>query len=236
LTPPIHHRDGFLVHAQALLEIIVVATFVATFIVQPYRIPSASMQPTLLAGDFLLGNKQAFAPAGALDKVLPPTMVHRGDLVIFHFPPDPSIHLVKRVIGLPGDRLRLRHGRVLLNGQSLAEPYAVYSDVPPDSFRDDFPSLRNADPNVDPAWWATLRHIIADNEITVPPNNFFVMGDNRNDSEDSRYWGFVPREAIVARPLAVYFSVASPPPASDTLLTRLRAMLRGEAHSFRILR
>ena len=229
-------RDGLLIHAQALLEIVVVALFIAGFIVQPFRIPSSSMQPTLLVGDFLLGDKQAFAPTGAVpgfgssfDKILPPTIVKRGDLVVFHFPVDPTIHLVKRVIGLPGDRLHLRDGLVILNGTPLSEPYAVYSPAPPDSFRDDFPSLRSADPNVDPRWWAQLRRSIVNGEIVVPPNRYFVMGDNRNNSEDSRYWGFVSRDAIVGRPLLVYFSIAPTP--TPTLRSRLKSAL----HQIRIL-
>jgi len=185
------HPDGFLIHAQALLEILVAALFVAGFIVQPFRIPSPSMQPTLMVGDFLLGNKQAFAP--------------------------------------PGDRLHLRDGLVYLNGNPLPEPYAAYAPAPPDTFRDDFPSLRSADPNVDPRWWIQLRHTIVNGEIVVPPNHYFVMGDNRNNSEDSRYWGFVSRDAIVGRPLLVYFSIAPPP--TPTLWSRCKSTL----HQLRIL-
>jgi len=223
------HPDGFLIHAQALLEILVAALFVAGFIVQPFRIPSPSMQPTLMVGDFLLGNKQAFAPPGLLDKILPPTTIHRGDLVLFHYPVDPNIHLVKRVIALPGDRLHLRDGLVYLNGNPLPEPYAAYAPAPPDTFRDDFPSLRSADPNVDPRWWIQLRHTIVNGEIAVPPDHYFVMGDNRNNSEDSRYWGFVSRDAIVGRPLLVYFSIAPPP--TPTLWSRCKSTL----HQLRIL-
>ncbi len=230
-------RDGFLVHAQALLEIVVVATFVVAFVVQPFRIPSESMQPTLLVGDFLLGNKQAFAPSGWLDKLLPPTTPHRGDLVIFHYPVDPSIDLVKRIVGLPGDHLHLRNNRVYLNGKPLYEPYAVYSSASPDSFRDDFPSLRRSDPNADPRWWAQLRRSVVNGEIVVPPDSYFVMGDNRNDSEDSRYWGYVSREAIIARPLLVYFSIAAPPATSlqDSFWTRFKSTFRAEAGNIRVL-
>ena len=233
-------HDGLLVHIQALLEIVVIATFVATFIVQPFRIPSASMRPTLRIGDFLLGDKQCFSPSGLLDHILPPTAVHRGDLIVFHYPIDPSRYLVKRVIGLPGDHLRLLDGRVYLNGNPLAEPYAVYAPAAPDTFRDDFPSLRATDPNVDPDWWAQLRRTVTDGQLTVPANHYFVMGDNRNDSEDSRYWGFVPRDAIVARPFIVYFSIANPPAIygsrKPSVFTRLRSNLFAEIHNIRILR
>jgi len=211
-------HNGLLPHLQALLEILTIALFIATFILQPFRIPSESMQPTLLVGDFLLANKQAFSPTGPLDALLPPTTIHRGDIVIFHYPLDPDRALIKRVIALPGDRIHLRNGLVFLNGQPLAEPYAIYTPSPPDTFRDDFPSLRHADPNADPNWWAQLRRMETrnetsglHNEITVPANDYFVMGDNRNDSEDSRYWGFVPRNTIIARPLFVYASMAASP-------------------------
>jgi len=210
-SPVNHPHNGLLPHLQAILEILTIALFIATFILQPFRIPSDSMQPTLLVGDFLLANKQSFAPTGPLDALLPPTTIHRGDIVIFHYPLDPDRALIKRVIALPGDRIHLRNGLVFLNGKPLAEPYAVYTPSPPDTFRDDFPSLRHADPNADPNWWAQLRRLDLHNEITVPANDYFVMGDNRNDSEDSRYWGFVPRATIIARPLFVYASIARDP-------------------------
>jgi len=233
-------HESILLHLQALLEIVVVVLFAATFIVQPFRIPSESMQPTLLVGDFLLGNKQAFAPTGLLDKILPPTTPHRGDLVIFlkPNPETPDLILVKRIIGLPGDRLHLRNNHVYLNEKPLTEPYAVYTPTPPDGFRDDIPSLLRANPDANPNWWAQLRRTEVHGEIIVPPNSYFVMGDNRNDSEDSRYWGYVPRSAILARPLLVYFSTAAPPsqPTSTTLWHRITTNLHAEASNLRILR
>jgi signal peptidase I len=203
-------HDGLLALIRPVLEIVAVALFFLTFAVQPCRIPSSSMLPTLQVGDSLLMDKQSFAEEGHLHKLLPPTAIQRGDLVVFHFPiPDPTkpeLQLVKRIVGLPGDRIRLREGRVLLNGQPLSEPYAFYSATQPNGFRDDFPSLREADPNVDPRWWITLRKTIVHGEIIVPTDQYFVLGDNRNDSEDSRYWGFVPQQDIVGRPLLVTFS------------------------------
>ncbi len=209
---PFRHgsNDGVLTVIKALLEVLVIASFIVTFLVQPFRIPTGSMEPTLRVGDFLLVDKQSFGPSGFLDGLLPPENVHRGDLVVFHFPPDPKRDLVKRVVGVPGDRIRLHDGRVLLNDAPLHEPYAYYSPAFLESFRDDFPSLRMTDPNVDPRWWAELRRIVRNSEITVPRDSYFVMGDNRNNSEDSRYWGFVPRAGIVGRPLVVYFTTSVP--------------------------
>jgi signal peptidase I len=200
---------GLLPAFQSIVNLIVVALFIITFTVQPFRIPSASMEPTLLVGDFLLVEKQVgfevashwFPPAGE---------IHRGDVVIFHFPVDASLHLVKRVIGLPGDHLRMRDGHVYIDGIALHEPYAVYRSVAPDSYRDEFPMLVNADPGVDSRWWIQMHTLVAHGELTVPPDSYFVLGDNRNDSEDSRYWGLVPRAAIVGKPLLVYFSLNEP--------------------------
>ncbi len=241
-TPSVHrpppHPHGLLASIASILEITVIALFIVTFLLQPFRIPSESMIPTLRVGDFLLVDKQSYAPQGRLDKLLmPPTTVKRGDLVVFHYPVDLSLHLVKRVIGVPGDRIHLRGGRVYLNEQPIAEPYALYTLARPNNFRDSFPSLREADPNIDPAWWAELRRIDSGGEITVPPGHFFVMGDNRNNSEDSRYWGFLPRNDLEGRPLVVYFSLNhSGQPEPDSPLARLAERYRAAFRSMRILR
>jgi signal peptidase I len=130
--------------------------------------------------------------------------------VIFHYPVDANLHLVKRVIGLPGDRVHLRDGRVYINGTALNEPYAMYGPAMPDSYRDDFPRLTSADPGVDSRWWIEMHTLVAHGELTVPEDSYFVLGDNRNNSEDSRYWGLVPRDAIVGKPLVIYFSLNEP--------------------------
>ena len=219
---------------KALLEVLVISSFIVTFLVQPFRIPTGSMEPTLLVGDCLLVDKQSYGPGDFLDHaLLPPDDVHRGDLVVFHFPPDPSRDLVKRVIAVGGDRIRLLDGRVILNDVPIREPYAYYSPAFLESFRDDFPSLRMTDPNVDPRWWAELRRIIHDGEVTVPKGDYFVMGDNRNDSEDSRYWGFVPQANIVGRPLLVYFTTNIPESAANL---GPAARLRSIAQQLRVLK
>jgi signal peptidase I len=198
---------GLLPALQSLLFVLIVALFVMTFTVQPIRIPSPSMEPTLLIGDFLLMDKQTVAGGG----VFPPVEIARGDIIVFHNPvDDPSMHLIKRVIGIPGDRIHLRDGVVYRNGQPLHESYAIYRPSPPDPYRDDFPDLQTMQPRVNVNWWIRLRTLVHDGDITVPPGDYFVMGDNRNDSEDSRYWGFVPRTAIVGKPLLIYFSWRQP--------------------------
>lgn len=221
--PP--QRPGLALIVRSLLELLILSIFAVTFILQPIRIPSASMQPTLRVGDFVLGDKQAFAQEGLWQHLLPPHTIHRGEIAVFRFPLAPERDLIKRIIGLPGDRIRLHDDQVLLNGQPLPEPYASYLPARFDAFRDDFPTLRQLDPNVAPSWWQQLRLTIHQNEITVPPGTYFVLGDNRNESEDSRYWGFVPAENLVAQPVLVYLS----PAASDqsTLLQRLRRLPSG---------
>ena len=223
------HRSLDLI-VRSLLEILVIAIFAATFIAQPFRVPSQSMEPTLRTGDFGIADKQSFAPESWASPLLPPTTLQRGDLVIFHFPPDPTQDLVKRVVALPGERLRLSGGHLVLNGTRLAEPYASFQPGQPNAFRDDFPFLRDLDPSVDPTWWADLRANIRNGEITVPAAAVFVLGDNRNNSDDSRYWGFVPVDYIVGRPLCVY--IGPPHPEDRTPSARLHSLL----HSPRILR
>jgi signal peptidase I len=197
----------------SLLRTVVVALFVLTFVLQPFLIPSESMEHTLLVGDFLLVNKQVFAPAGSklnpAHWMLPYRDVERGDIVVFHHP-QPHPYLVKRVIGVPGDHLRIDNGHVMVNDVVIREPYVAFEPPTPSQFRDSFPASVYTDPDVDPEWWKQMQTLTQNGELVVPPNQYFVLGDNRNHSFDSRSWGFVPREAIIARPLVIYFSVRRP--------------------------
>jgi len=193
----------------SLLRTITVVLFLWTFVLQPFLIPSESMERTLLVGDFLLFNKQLYAPPGLLSRwFMPYREVRRGDIVVFHHP-KPS-YLVKRVVGIPGDRLRIEDGRVTVNGISLDEPYAAFEPVAPNTFRDHFPATVYSDPEVDPEWWRQMQGLVRNGELVVPQDEYFVLGDNRNHSLDSRFWGFVARDQIVARPLVIYFSVSRP--------------------------
>jgi signal peptidase I len=213
-TPTTPH--GVLQTVSAVLRVLVIGTFVLTFVLQTYRIPSGSMIPTLEVGDCVLVSKTAFLSAAQTrtlwqtlqTRFLPLRPIRRGDLLVFHYPLNPARLLVKRVIGLPGDRLHLRDGRVFLNSAPLGEPYALYTPARPDVFRDEFPNLHETDPNVDPGWWLALRRTLGqDGDLLIPPGRYFVLGDNRNNSEDSRYWGFVPDAEIIGRPVLVYFAV-----------------------------
>jgi signal peptidase I len=193
----------------SLLQTVVVALFLLTFVLQPLLIPSESMERTLLVGDFLLFNKQVYAPAGLLSRwLLPYRNVARGDIIVFHHTQPPM--LIKRVVGVPGDRLRISGGQVFVNGRALEEPYAAFEPAPPNSARDNFPAKIYTDPEVDPDWWRQMQSLTRDGELVVPAGEYFVLGDNRNHSKDSRFWGFVPRQAIVARPLVIYFSLSRP--------------------------
>jgi signal peptidase I len=196
----------------SLLRTLIVALFLLTFVLQPFLIPSESMEHTLLVGDFLLVNKQIFAPAGTPGSfsrwLMPYRNVERGDIIVFHHDQPP--YLVKRVVGIPGDRIRIEDGRVTVNGETLSEPYVSYEPAAPNQFRDNFPGKVYTDPNVDPDWWRELQDLTHNGELVVPPGEYFVLGDNRNHSKDSRFWGFVPRGAIVARPLVIYFSLRRP--------------------------
>jgi len=196
----------------SLLRTVIVALFLLTFVLQPFLIPSESMEHTLLVGDFLLVNKQIFAPAGKPGSLtrwlLPYRDVERGDIVVFHHAQPP--YLVKRVVGIPGDRIRIEDGRVTVNGVSLTEPYVAFEPAAPSQFRDNFPGRVYSDPNIDPEWWRQLQSLTRNGELVVPAGEYFMLGDNRNHSKDSRFWGFVPRDAIVARPLVIYFSVRRP--------------------------
>ncbi len=193
----------------SLLRTIVVSLFLLTFVLQPFLIPSESMERTLLVGDFLLFNKQLYAPPGALSRwFMPYREVGRGDIVVFHHP-KPK-YLVKRVVGIPGDRLRIEDGRVMVNGVSLDEPYAAFEPAAPNTFRDNFPATIYTDPEVDPDWWKQMQSLVRNGELVIPKEQYFVLGDNRNHSKDSRFWGFVARDQIVARPLVIYFSLSRP--------------------------
>jgi len=217
-----HHLPTFPQALASLMQTVVVALFVLTFVLQPILIPSESMERTLLVGDFLLFNRQVYAPAGGLTQwLLPYRQVARGDIIVFRHP-QPAL-LVKRVVGLPGDRLRIAGGQVYVNGVALDEPYAAFEPAPPNPFRDNFPAKIYTDPEVDPEWWRQMQSLTNDGELVVPAGDYFVLGDNRNHSKDSRFWGFVPRQAIIARPLVIYLSL-SRPSASDVQPVTQQAM------------
>ena len=195
---------------QSLLGTVVIAVFVITFVVQAFQIPSESMENTLLIGDYLLVDKLCYGGRGGMwDRIMPYRTVRRGDIVVFHYPVNPAQHFVKRVVALPGDRVRLINRVVYVNGAPLKEPYVLHTSVVHDSFRDEFPRLNIPVPGLEGSWWLQMKKLVEDGQLIVPEGHFFVLGDNRDESLDSRYWGFVPRENIVGRPLLIYWSLRS---------------------------
>ena len=210
--PIVIRRTYFSEFAESLLITILIALFGTTFILQAFKIPSESMQPTLLIGDYLLVNKFIFEGRRAwYEKILPYRPIHRGDIIVFKFPFDDHQHYVKRVVGLPGDRVRIIDQHVYINGAPLDEPYVVHDPAFEDPFGDNFPP---ASPDffrlgVRQEWADDILNHVVGRELVVPPNHYFALGDNRDHSLDSRYWGFVDRDAIMGRPMLVYWSVRS---------------------------
>lgn len=201
----------------SICTVLAVGLFVMTFVFQNFEIPSASMEKTLLIGDHVLVDRITLAPPARWAKFLPYRDVHRGDVIVFYKPnPEtPDLFLVKRAIGLPGDRIHLRNGVVYLNGVAQNEPQAAkpLDDGNPqhafDAYRDDFPTAPPSGP-LTALWAEELPKNIQGGDLVVPQGKVFAMGDNRTESLDGRYWGFVPRENIVGRPLFVYWSFKTP--------------------------
>jgi signal peptidase I len=241
-TPPAPPRrkrprdSGTLATVQSLFYTVTIAVFVITFIIQAFTIPSESMEKTLLVGDYLLVDKAHYSNGWA-HWFMPYRAIHRQDILVFRYPVHPTMYFVKRVIGLPGDRVRLENKQVFVNGMPLHEPYVVYSR-PFDAFRDNFPNGPRYSFDIDAHWAVEMRRLVEDKQLIVPENCYFVLGDNRDDSLDSRYWGFVPKENIVGRPLLIYFSMTPPegqlPPAS--MGDKLFAVMLRLRHAFEDMR
>jgi signal peptidase I len=183
--------------------------FVTTTLVQAYVIPTGSMEGTLRVGDHMLVDRVTYAQPGTLGaRLLPYRELKRGDIVAFLYPENIRQTYVKRLIGLPGDRIRLENRQVIRNGRRLTEPYTQHIAAYPDRYRDNFPVAPEAD-TTSRGRDMFERHVV-NGEVIVPPNMLFMLGDNRENSLDSRYWGFVPRSYVVGKPLLVYWSYDAP--------------------------
>jgi signal peptidase I len=180
---------------ESICVAVILALFVRTFVVQAFKIPTGSMENNLLIGDHLLVNKFVFAPTltGAENALLPIDPIRRGDILVFKYPEDPERDFIKRTIGLPGETIELRDKKVLINGQALDEPYVHYL-FPFEPGNGDDGGVGSFD----------VRRTYG--PVTVPEGHYFMMGDNRDNSQDSRYWGFMPREYVKGKALFVYFS------------------------------
>jgi signal peptidase I len=190
--------------------------FALTFLFENFVIPSSSMASTLLTGDHVLVERQTLAPPAKWAPFLPYREVRRGDVIVFYKPVEEQngehIYLVKRVIGVPGDRIHLRLGIVFLNGVAQKEPRSAKAGSGYyDPYASNFPSISPAnEPQVSPEWALSLEDHIDGEDLVVPAGQYFAMGDNRTNSIDSRFFGFVPRENILGRPLFVYWSTVMP--------------------------
>ncbi len=188
---------------------VLIILFSTTAIAQPFVIPTGSMEDTLLIGDHLIVDKMAYAPADRLTKhLLPYTEPKHGDVIVFRYPGNLAETYVKRLIGVPGDRIKIVDNVLYRNGVRLKEPY-VYHKFAYNSFRDNFPGpccLPTRDQRGFELQRAMLAENVKDGELVVPANSYFAMGDNRDNSEDSRFWGFVPRENFVGKPVLIYWS------------------------------
>ena len=198
----------------SMASILVVGLFIITFCLQAFEIPSSSMENTLLIGDHVFVDRVTPAPKTNWFPIIPYRNIQRGDIIVFLSPAEPGLFVVKRIIGVPGDKIHLQDAVVYRNGQPLQEPYVIHSRPGSyDPYRDNFPAIppiEGASSPPTPEWHLTMSEHIQDGNIVVPPDSYFAMGDNRDVSYDSRWWGFIPRENIVGRPMFIYWSFETP--------------------------
>jgi signal peptidase I len=182
---------------ESIVIAVILALFIRTFVVQAFKIPTGSMENNLLIGDHLLVNKMVYGPvASRLERaVLPVGTIRRGDVIVFKYPEEPDRDFIKRVIGLPGETLEVREKKVYINGTPLDEPYVHF--LQPPSSSSELSEITSFD----------VRERYG--PVTVPADQYFMMGDNRDNSQDSRYWGFLPRELVKGKALVIYWSYES---------------------------
>lgn len=222
-------RETMLQGFGSLCSVLAVGLFIVTFVFRNFVIPSSSMASTLLVGDHVMVDRQSLAPAAQWVPFMHYRDVQRGDIIVFYKPTEEHngdhIFLVKRVIAVPGDRIHLRNGTVYLNGVAQGEPETRTSATSQyDAYVNDFPSVSPSnEPGVTAEWSVMLPRYVHNGDLVVPPGKYFAMGDNRDNSLDSRYWGFVPRENIIGRPLVVYWSIVMPESDADEVPLAARA-------------
>jgi signal peptidase I len=188
---------------------LIIFLFATTTLVQAYVVPTGSMESTVMIGDHMLVDRVTYSNPGTWSsRLLPYRDVQRGDIICFHYPEDVREIYVKRVIGIPGDRIHMENKQVVRNGQHLREPYTQHIDPTDNPYRDDFPQAPSW--NTSPRGRQMFAEAVHDGELMVPPGKLFVMGDNRENSADSRYWGLVPRAYVVGKPVFVYWSYDAP--------------------------
>lgn len=224
-------RETTVEFLASLAGVLVTGLFIITFIVQAFEIPSSSMEDTLLIGDHVFVNRVQFSPRTRwVGPLLPYREIRRDDIVVFLSPAEAGLYVVKRIVGVPGDRIHLRDGALYRNGQKLQEPYVIrqgpegYNPYR-DTYQDNFPAVPPSEFSSGTAEWKLLLpQYIQGEDLVVPPGRYFAMGDNRDKSYDSRYWGFIPQENVIGRPMFVYWSFETP--ADQYKQTALSARLK----------
>lgn len=188
---------------------ILILLFSTTTVLQAFVVPTGSMEGTVLVGDHLIVDRLTYSPYNSFTKrLLPYQDVKRGDIIVFKYPIDIRQNYVKRVIGVPGDRIRLSGKVLFLNGRPVDEPYKVLIPDHRSSYLENFP--RHRDIVIYDRGMSMLRDHVQNGEVVVPEGQYFALGDNRDNSEDSRFWGFVPRENIIGKPVVVWWSYDAP--------------------------
>ncbi len=227
----------------SMAVVLVIGLFIFAFVFQNFEIPSGSMENTLLIGDHVMVDRITLSPPTKWAPFVHYRPVRRGDIIVFlkPNPETPDLILVKRAIGLPGDHIHLEHGTVFLNGVAQNEPYALQpreGAKPENAYehaRDDFPAdipgiQEESTANHAAEWAENFPSHVVNGELVVPPGKFFAMGDNRTESLDSRYWGFVPAENILGSPMFVYWSFKTP--ADQEYKTTLSDKINFFLHEF----
>lgn len=214
LEKPAKPKETTAEFVQSIATLLAVGLFIITFCLQAFEIPSSSMENTLLIGDHVFVDRVRLAPPTGWMKLIPYRDIKRGDIIVFLHPATPGLYVVKRVVGIPGDHIHLQDKTVYVNGQPVDGKYVQHIDHNIIPYRDDFPAIppdQAQDPNITPEWQLTLPSHMDGGDLVVPPGVVFGMGDNRDVSLDSRYWGFIPRENIIGRPMFIYWSFEEPP-------------------------
>ena len=230
-------RPDFAEHARSFIAewtvTILLLVFGTATLLQAFVVPTSSMEDTVLIGDHMIVDKLAFSPHSAFaGHLLPYTEVKRGDIIVFKYPVNPKENYVKRVIGVPGDRIHLSNRELYLNGRKMSEPYVVHKMPYPNEYRDNFP-LAPPDGLVMERGMEMLQTNVQNGDLVVPPGYYYAMGDNRDNSLDSRYWGLVPRENIVGKPTIIFWSYdASTEALTDPNFISLDHLLDIATHFF----
>jgi signal peptidase I len=211
MSEPTFRKSTGREYFESIVVAVILALFIRTYVVQAFKIPTGSMEPNLLVGDHLLVNKFVFAPtATPVERaILPMRDIRRGDVVVFKFPEEPERDFIKRVIGLPGDTIEVRNRQVLINGAKIEEAYAHYLFPIGDEDAGGFDVRARYGP------------------VTVPAAHYFMMGDNRDNSQDSRYWGFLPAHYVKGRALTIYWSFEPPDPSQSGPLAAITSLVTG---------